>query len=89
MEYAAIRHFADKRYCSNAVHSIEQGSLKGGEYFNIMFHPSLFKWSEDDMCYTKYVIPFLNGEKTKLFCCQFQTIISQIGIKTHSCKFLK
>lgn len=48
----------------NAVHSIEQGSLKGGEYFNIMFHPSLFKWSEDDLCYTKYVIPFLNGEKT-------------------------
>jgi len=46
------------------VHSIEQSSLDGGEYFNIMFHPSLFQGSENDLCYDKYVLPFLNGEKT-------------------------
>lgn len=47
----------------HAVHSIEQGSLEGGEYFNIIFHPSLFKGSEEDSCYNKYVLPFLNGER--------------------------
>lgn len=47
----------------HAIHSIEQGGPDGGEYFNIMFHPSLFKGSEDDLCYDKYVLPFLNGEK--------------------------
>lgn len=48
----------------HAVHSIEQGDLEGGTYFNIMFHPSLFQGSENDLCYDKYVLPFLNGEKT-------------------------
>lgn len=48
----------------HAVHSIEQDRLEGGEYFNIMFHPSLFKGSEHDLCYDKYVLPFLNGERT-------------------------
>ena len=47
----------------HAVHSIEQAGQNSGEYFNIMFHPSLFKGSEDDLCYDKYVLPFLNGEK--------------------------
>lgn len=48
----------------HAVHSIEQSSAKSGEYFNIMFHPSLFKGIGEDPCYDKYVLPFLNGEKT-------------------------
>lgn len=48
----------------HAVHSIEQNSSKGGEYFNIMFHASLFKGTEEDPCYAKYVLPFLKGEKT-------------------------
>lgn len=47
----------------HAVHSIEQGSPEGGEYFNIMFNPSLFKGAEEDLCYDKYVLPFLNGER--------------------------
>lgn len=47
----------------HTVHSIEQADLEDGEYFNIMFHPSLFEGSEDDLCYDKYVLPFLNGEK--------------------------
>ena len=48
----------------HAVHAIEQHGSDSGEYFNIMFHPSLFKGSEGDLCYDKYVLPFLNGEKT-------------------------
>lgn len=48
----------------HAVHSIEQSGPAGGEYFNIMFHPSLFKGSFEDLCYDKYVLPFLNGERT-------------------------
>lgn len=48
----------------HAVHSIEQADPEGGKYFNIMFHPSLFKGSEDDLCYDKYVLPFLAGEKS-------------------------
>ena len=47
----------------HAVHSIEQAGTKSGEYYNIMFHPSLFQGSEQDLCYDKYVLPFLNGEK--------------------------
>ncbi|MDE6846149.1 MAG: AraC family transcriptional regulator [Lachnospiraceae bacterium] len=47
----------------HAVHSIEQGSPEGGEYFNIMFNPSLFKGAEEDLCYDKYVLPILNGER--------------------------
>ena len=48
----------------HAVHSIERAGPEGGEYFNIMFHPSLFQGSEDDLCYSKYVLPFLNGERS-------------------------
>lgn len=48
----------------HAVHSIEQYGTLGGEYYNIMFHPSLFQGSEDDLCSEKYVLPFLNGEKS-------------------------
>lgn len=48
----------------HAVHSIEQSSTRNGKYFNIMFHPSLFKGAGEDPCYSKYVVPFLNGEKT-------------------------
>lgn len=48
----------------HAVHSIEEGTAGGGEYFNILFHPSLFKGTEEDPCYEKYVLPFLTGEKT-------------------------
>lgn len=47
-----------------AVHSISQCGRHPGEYFNIMFHPALFKGTEDDPCYAKYVLPFLNGKKT-------------------------
>lgn len=48
----------------HVVHSIEPGGSDSGEYFNIMFHPSLFQGSEGDLCYDKYVVPFLNGKKT-------------------------
>ncbi len=48
----------------HAVHSIEQSGIAGGEYFNILFNPSLFKGTAEDPCYDKYVLPFLNGEKT-------------------------
>lgn len=48
----------------HGVHSIEQAGLGSGEYFNIMFHPSLFMGAENDLCYEKYVLPFLNGERT-------------------------
>jgi len=46
-----------------AVHSIEQFGEAQGEYFNIMFHPSLFQGAGDDLCYGKYVLPFLEGER--------------------------
>ncbi|MCI9297694.1 MAG: AraC family transcriptional regulator [Lachnospiraceae bacterium] len=46
------------------VHSIDQSGGETGEYYNIMFHPSLFKGAGDDPCYTKYVLPFLNGKKS-------------------------
>lgn len=48
----------------HAVHSIEQAGRESGEYFNIMFHPSIFAGSEDDLCYEKYVLPFLTGKRT-------------------------
>ncbi len=48
----------------HAVHSIEQADTESGKYFNIMFHHSLFKGSEDDLCYDKYVLPFLADEKS-------------------------
>ena len=48
----------------HAVHSIEQAGEASGEYFNIMFHPSIFRGPGDDPCYEKYVLPFLTGERT-------------------------
>lgn len=48
----------------HAVHSIVQSGAENGAYFNIMFHPSLFRGAEEDPCYDKYVLPFLDGEKT-------------------------
>lgn len=48
----------------HAVHSIEQGGQQDGEYFNILFHPTLFKGTENDPCYDKYVLPFLKDERT-------------------------
>ena len=45
------------------VHSIDQYGQENGEYFNIMFRPALFRGPEEDPCYAKYVLPFLNGEK--------------------------
>lgn len=47
----------------HAVHSIEQAGTEWGEYFNILFHPSLFLGSENDLCYEKYVLPFLSGQR--------------------------
>ncbi len=53
----------------HAVHAIEQYDTKSGEYFNIMFHPSLFRGTRVDPCYDKYVRPFLDGERTmNCFC---------------------
>lgn len=46
------------------VHSIHQCGREAGEYYNIMFHPSLFKGAGDDPCYSKYVHPFLSGGKS-------------------------
>ena len=48
----------------HGVHSIEQAGAEEGEYFNIMFHPSLFAGGGNDPCYEKYVLPFLAGERT-------------------------
>lgn len=46
-----------------AVHSIEQSGSAQGEYYNILFHPSLFQGAGDDPCYRKYVLPFLEGQR--------------------------
>lgn len=46
------------------VHSIHQCGRETGEYYNIMFHPSLFKGAGDDPCYSKYIQPFLSGGKS-------------------------
>ena len=48
----------------HAVHSIERAGPAEGEYYNILFHPSLFKGAGGDPCYDKYVLPFVNGERT-------------------------
>ena len=48
----------------HAVHSIEQAGPAEGEYYNIIFHPSLFRGAGEDPCYDKYVLPFVNGERT-------------------------
>ena len=48
----------------HGVHSMGQSGSEKGEYYNIMFHPSLFKGTGEDPCYEKYVLPFLIGERT-------------------------
>lgn len=48
----------------HAVHSIERDGQAEGEYYNIIFHPSIFKGAGGDPCYDKYVLPFVNGERT-------------------------
>ncbi len=48
----------------HAVHSIERDGPAEGEYYNIIFHPSIFKGAGGDPCYDKYVLPFVNGERT-------------------------
>ncbi len=48
----------------HAVHSIERAGPAEGEYYNIIFHPSLFRGAGGDPCYDKYVLPFVNGERT-------------------------
>lgn len=47
----------------HALHSIEQAGAAAGEYFNILFHPSLLEGSESDLCHEQYVLPFLRGER--------------------------
>ncbi len=46
-----------------AVHSIEQAGTAQGEYYNIMFGPSLFQGGRGDPCYDKYVLPFVKGQR--------------------------
>lgn len=48
----------------HAVHAIEQWGKESGDYYNIMFHPSIFRWSEADPGYESLVLPFLTGERT-------------------------
>lgn len=48
----------------HAVHSIERSGMAEGEYYNIIFDPSLFRGAVGDPCYDKYVLPFVNGERT-------------------------
>lgn len=48
----------------HAVHAIEQCGSESGDYYNIMFHPSLFGGADEDPCYLAYVLPFLRGERT-------------------------
>lgn len=48
----------------HAIHSIEQAGSAKGEYYNIIFLPSIFKGIEGDPCYDKYVLPFVNGKRT-------------------------
>lgn len=47
-----------------AVHSIEQAGSEAGEYYNIIFLPSIFMGAEGDPCYEKYVLPFIDGDRT-------------------------
>lgn len=46
-----------------AVHSIDQWGNDAGEYFNILFHPAVFKSMGGEACYETYILPFLNGER--------------------------
>lgn len=45
-----------------ALHSIEPAGAAKGEYFNIIFAPSLFQGPDGDPCYEKYVLPFVSGQ---------------------------
>lgn len=46
------------------VHSIEQAGTAQGEYYNIIFAPSMLKGAGGDLCYEKYVLPFVSGQQT-------------------------
>ncbi len=46
-----------------AVHSIQRFGKEKGEYFNIIFAPSLLQGADEDPCYAKYVLPFVNGQR--------------------------
>lgn len=48
----------------HVIHSIEQTDSHSAEYFNILFNFSLLSTTEDDICYTKYLRPFLSHEKS-------------------------
>lgn len=45
----------------HAMHSLEQDEFKRAEFFNIVFHCSIFG---TDSCYEKYIKPFLTHEKS-------------------------
>lgn len=66
----------------HTVHSIEQAGTEKGEYYNIVFAPSLFKGDEGDPCYEKYVLPFVNGKRT-IEC--FQPASSGFSKAVNSC----
>ena len=48
----------------HTLHSLEQNCPAPAEYFNIMFHDSILHSSKTDVCYEKYIAPFLSHEKT-------------------------
>lgn len=48
----------------HVIHSIEQIDSNHTEYFNVVFHFSLLEKSENNICYEKYLKPFLTHEKT-------------------------
>lgn len=48
----------------HVIHSIEQFKSNAAEYFNIVFHFSLFENSEENICFDKYLKPFITHEKS-------------------------
>lgn len=48
----------------HVIHSIEQIDSIDAEYFNIVFHFSLLEKSEENVCYDKYLKPFITYEKS-------------------------
>ena len=48
----------------HVIHSIEQIDSIDAEYFNIVFHFSLLEKSEENVCYDKYLKPFITCEKS-------------------------
>lgn len=47
----------------HVIHSIEQIDSCFAEYFNIVFHFSIFGYMNDDACYQKYLKPFIAHKK--------------------------